>query len=91
MRLTGQMVEELSTAIAEALTSKGVMELRCPPEELRSGIVEVIIADLKVEDQLNDEVKRLLEAHPKELKGVDYQKMFKLIKERLIKERGLII
>ena len=91
MRLTERMVEEIVSDMVERLILKKLIRLKVSREELFSRIKEIFIADLKVEDELNEEVKRLLAAHPEELKGVDYQRMFDLIKKRLIRERGLII
>ena len=91
MRLTPRQVEEICSDMVERLISKRLVRLKCTPEELKERIKEIFVADLKVEDELNEEVKRLLESQPQALKGVDYQKMFEMIKKRLIRERGLII
>jgi hypothetical protein len=45
------------------------------------------------EDKLNDEVKKLLAAHEDEIaKGhMDYRKVFDLTKQKLAKERGIVL
>ena len=91
MRLMPKQVEKICSDMVERLISKRLVRLKCTPEELKEWIKDIFIADLKVEDELNEEVKRLLETQPQALKGVDYQKMFEMIKKRLIRERGLII
>jgi hypothetical protein len=56
-------------------------------------IREVITEDLQVEDRLNDEVKALLRAFSNEFNRgeADYQKMFTMVKRKLVQERGLIL
>jgi hypothetical protein len=62
-------------------------------EKVEVSIREVITEDLQVEDRLNDEVKELLRAFSSEFnKGeADYQKMFTMVKRKLVQERGLIL
>lgn len=91
MRLMPRQVEEICSDMVDRLISKRLVRLKCTAEELKERIKEIFVADLKVEDELNEEVKRLLESQPQALKGVDYQKMFEMIKKRLVRERGLII
>jgi hypothetical protein len=49
--------------------------------------------ELQVEDRLNAEIRNLMKAYESEIeKGhVDYQKMFAIIKSKLVRERGLIL
>jgi len=54
---------------------------------------QTITEELMVEDRLNAEVRELMKNYETEIQrgGVDYQKMFTMIKNRLVKERGLIL
>ena len=56
---------------------------------LDAGITE----ELSVEDRLNTEVRTLMKQYDAEIErgGVDYQKMFTMIKTKLVRERGLIL
>jgi hypothetical protein len=91
MRLSIKQVEEVTARILDRLGAEGLMKIKVAPQVLAARVKEIIIAELKVEDDLNEEVKRLLESQPEELKKVDYQKMFELVKKRLAKERGVIL
>ncbi len=91
MRLSIKQVAEVTARIVSRLFSRGLVKTQVASEALAARVKEIIIAELKVEDDLNEEVKRLLESRPEELKKVDYQKMFELVKKRLAKERGLIL
>jgi len=93
MRLRREMIQFLAQAIARDLSSKGYIQVLGEREKLGDLIREVIIEDLQVEDRLNDEVKELLRAFSNEFnKGeADYQKMFNMVKRKLVQERGLIL
>lgn len=63
----------------------------------REGFVEaldrVITHELSAEDRVNAEVRQLLKAygHQIEQGQVDYQKMFQMVKQKLVRERGIIL
>jgi hypothetical protein len=48
---------------------------------------------LSVEDRLNAEVRQLLKAYEQQIDQgqVDYQKMFQMVKQKLVRERGIIL
>ena len=93
MRLRREMIEYLSKKIVETLVEKEMIELETDKEKLQGRINQLITEDLLVEDKLNEEVRELLRKHMEEVyKGdVDYSKMFNMIKNKLVKERGLIL
>jgi len=49
--------------------------------------------ELSVEDRLNAEVRQLMKAYEKDIEHghVDYQKMFTMIKSKLVRDRGIIL
>jgi hypothetical protein len=53
----------------------------------------VVTDELSVEDRLNSEVRQLLKAYERQIETgqVDYQKMFAMIKQKLVRERGIIL
>jgi hypothetical protein len=52
-----------------------------------------ITDELMVEDRLNAEIRDLMKQYESEIERghVDYQKMFTMIKSKLVRERGLIL
>ncbi|QPJ65928.1 MAG: DUF507 family protein [Candidatus Nitrohelix vancouverensis] len=93
MRLTKDEVGRLSKKIVRRLMSKHLL-IWDEGEEKLEGIVNAIITnDLMVEDQLNEEVKLLLEARTKEYERsmMDYGRVFQMVKTKLARERGLIL
>jgi hypothetical protein len=93
MRLRREMIQYLAQAIVRDLRATECIQMLGDREKVEVSIREVITEDLQVEDRLNDEVKELLRAFSSEFnKGeADYQKMFTMVKRKLVQERGLIL
>lgn len=93
MRLSREMIKHIADAITANLESKGLAEYDVSKDAISTKIAETITADLMAEDKLNEEVKKLLAAHEAEIsKGqMDYRKVFELTKQKLAKERGIVL
>lgn len=93
MRLPKGMIEHLAHTIVRDLLAKDLITTTGSTNDLIARVRHVITEDLLVEDRLNEEVRDLLKEHATDLaKGnIEYQKMFMLVKRKLIKERGLIL
>jgi hypothetical protein len=54
---------------------------------------QAITEELSVEDKLNAEVRQMLKAHEQEIERghMDYHKMFTMLKQKLVRERGIIL
>ncbi len=93
MRLSREMIKHIADAIAMNLETKGMVAYDVPKEAISKIIAETITADMIAEDKLNEEVKKLLAAHEDAIfKGqMDYRKVFELTKQKLAKERGMVI
>jgi uncharacterized protein len=92
MRLKKEFVEKISKKIIESLTKKDLIIWESSLDKLESIINNIIIDDLMVEDQLNEEVKQLLDSRTEEYERtmMDYGRVFQLVKSKLARERGLI-
>ena len=92
MGLRREYVRLLSTKIAEDLVKQEMIEV---PEDL--GLAEqlfpVMDAEINLEDRLNEEVRLLLNQYQDQMRqsGASYQEMFKLIKNKLVRERKLVL
>jgi len=93
MRLRREIIQHLAQAIARDLSDKGCVQMLTDREKVEDLLREVITDDLQVEDRLNDEVKVILSAFSNEFtRGeADYNKMFTMVKRKLVQERGLIL
>jgi len=93
MRLKEDMINYVSTMIVDDLLKNGLIEIDCVKEKIVDSIGKIITDELSLEDKLNDEVKELLKSHETELdKGnIDYRRMFQMVKQKLARERGIVL
>ena len=92
MGLRREYVRLLSTKIAEDLVKQEMIEV---PEglDLAEQLYPVMDAEVNLEDRLNEEVRGLLNQYQDQMRqsGASYQEMFKLIKNKLVRERKLVL
>ena len=92
MGLRREYVRLLSTKLAEELVQQEMIEV---PEglDLAEQLFQVMDTEISLEDRLNEEVRTLLNQYSDQMRqsGASYQEMFKLIKNKLAKERKLVL
>ena len=92
MALRREYVRLLSTRIVEDLVKQEMIEI---PEglDLAEQVFQVIDSEINLEDRLNEEVRVLLNQYQDQMRqsGASYQEMFKLIKNKLVRERKLVL
>lgn len=93
MRIPKGWVPVMSKEIATSLVAKGMVELNVSEKDFAALLEELILDELMVEDRLNADIREMLKQHEAEIeKGrLDYRKVFDLTKQKLIKERNIII
>jgi hypothetical protein len=92
MGLRREYVRLLATRIAEDLVKQDMIEFPAGLD-LATQLFEVMDAEINLEDRLNEEVRTMLNQYSNEMRqsGASYQEMFKLIKNKLVKERKLVL
>lgn len=92
MGLRKEYVRLLSIKVVEELVKQEMIEV---PEglDLAEQLFEVMDAEINLEDKINDEVRQLLNQYQDQMRqsGASYQEMFKLIKNKLVRERKLVL
>ncbi len=93
MRLSKERVHHMADALATRLQQEGHIELVGDRKQLLTSLEHTITDELSVEDRVNAEVRQMLKAYEAEIERgqVDYQKMFTMIKQKLVRERGIIL
>lgn len=93
MRLPKEWIAHIAKGIVENLAKKELMGFKIPPDEAVAQIEQIIIEDLMVEDRLDEEVKEILKQYETDIeKGrLDYKRLFSLTKQKLIRERNLVL
>lgn len=92
MGLRREYVRLLSTKIVEDLTKQEMIEV--PDDlDLAEQIFQVMDAEINLEDRINEEVRLLLNQYQDQMRqsGASYQEMFKLIKNKLVRERKIVL
>jgi len=92
MALRREYVQLLSKKIVEELVKQEMIEI---PDgfDLVEQLFPVMDAEVNLEDRINEEVRLLLNQYQDQMRqsGASYQEMFKLIKNKLVRERKLVL
>lgn len=94
MRLKEVQIARLAEQVLERLTTAGLITLKAERSVVLDRIRGVVAADAQGEDNLEKEAERLLEQTLRSMgggAGIDRHKMLKMIKERLAKEKGIVL
>lgn len=93
MRIPKTWVSLITKKVVDGIISKKLITPRIPIEQLLSNTDEIIMNELMAEDRINDEVREILRKHNSEIERgkVDYRKLFELTKQKIVKERNLIL
>jgi hypothetical protein len=92
MRLTSDEIQFISRKIVKTLVAEGKLEVDDPTRVMES-LAKVIADELAVEDRLNEEVREVLVQHATEMErsNVTYTEMFKMLKRKMAKEKGIVL
>jgi hypothetical protein len=92
MGLRKEYVRLLSVKIAEDLVKEEMIEI---PEgfDLAEQLFQVMDEEINLEDRINEEVRTLLNQYGDQMRqsGASYQEMFKLVKNKLVRERKIVL
>lgn len=93
MKLRKDYVESLSQKLVQRLVQKGCIKVHTDLKMVHTRISNTIIQDLKVEDDLDEEVRKMLAGYAQQMRqqNIEYHEMFQMVKRKLAKERNLIL
>lgn len=93
MRLSKERVRHLAESVAARLQQNGYIEFVEDRKAFVDALDRVMTEELSLEDRLNQEVRQMLKVYERQIEQgqVDYQKMFQMVKQKLVRERGLIL
>ena len=92
MRLTDNEIQFISRKIVKTLVAQEKLEVDDEPRVME-GIAKVITDELQVEDRLNEEVREVLIQHASEMErsNITYTEMFKMLKKKMAREKGIVL
>ena len=92
MALRKEFIRLLAGKMADELVQLEMIEVPAG-FDLAEQLYQVMETELSLEDKINDEVRVLLNQYSDHMRqnGISYQEMFKLIKNKLIRERKIVL
>jgi hypothetical protein len=92
MSLQKEYVHHLSRRVVDELIRREMIETS-EVALLRERILAVMEAELGLEDRINEEVREILKGYADEMRntGVSYQDMFKVVKNKLVKDKKVVL
>jgi hypothetical protein len=94
MRLKEEQIGRIAEQVLMALDHDGLMTLKAERGKALAAIKAAISADLRQEADLEKDAERLLEQTLRSMgggAGIDQQKMLRMVKEKLAKERKIVL
>jgi hypothetical protein len=94
MRLKEEQISRLAEHILEDLTAARLITLKKERGALLAGMRAAIAADVKGEEELEKDAEKLLEQTLRSMGGdggIDRHKMLRMIKEKLARERKIVL
>ena len=93
MKLTDDQVARICRTILGRWKDKGLIRPKAAEDLLAAKMVEAVLADFRREEALDREVEALLDKHAREMADsqASSRVMFQKIKERLARERKIVL
>ena len=93
MRLNAKRIHQMAATVVERLKARGLLRIEGKPEPIVHQLESAITTELLVEDRLNEDVREMLKQFEREFAEgrADYQRMFSMVKKKLINERGIVL
>lgn len=93
MRIPKPWIPAMAKRIAKALLEEEMVVADVSRDDLARHVEALIMQELGVEDRLNDEVREMLKQYEADIdRGkYDYRKLFDMTKQKLVRERGIIL
>mgnify|MGYP001551497164 CR=1 FL=1 len=92
MKLKSSRINFIASEIVRILVEEDFIVV-FDKEAVVAAVEATITDDLMVEEQLDEDVRKLLEEYEATMdqSNIQYHEMFKMVKTKLAKERGLIL
>jgi hypothetical protein len=93
MRLSPKKIESLARAVCRSLEENPDVELAESADRLFVLVRQVITEDMRLEEEIEEEARRLLEVHKGEIdrKGASFDSLLRKAKAKLAQERKMVL
>lgn len=93
MKLSPEKIEALAAELVDALADIDGVLFRGDDSDLRIAIAEVVTDELMVEERLDAEIHKMLQAYKYEITmgRLNYDELYRKLRSKLIAERRLVL
>lgn len=99
MRLSEDKIRRIAERLHDELAQKGLLEYReVPGAKVGVGraarvkaIFDFIVADMRLEEEIDAEVEKVLATYSRDIKGTERDILFRKHKEDIARKRGYIL
>jgi hypothetical protein len=93
MKLSNSKIEQLAAALVDQLAEIDGVLFQSDDTQLRLAAQQIIADELMVEEQLDAEIHKLLQAYKYEITmgRMNYDELFKRTKQKLVRERKIVL
>ncbi len=86
------IADRMAAAVVKRLAAKKIAEIK-DENAARTAIKHVLVEDILAEERIEADARQLLLEHAKAIKesAADYRQLFGKVKEKLARERGVIL
>ncbi|NTU81008.1 MAG: DUF507 family protein [Chloroflexales bacterium] len=93
MKLSPEKIETLSAALVDALADVDGVLFRSSDSDLRIAIAGIVTDELMVEERLDAEIHKMLQAYKYEITmgRLNYDDLYRKMRSKLIAERRLVL
>lgn len=91
MRLRQEEIQALAKHVAQEIKAGEGFSSLVNESILQAEIAGVIVRNLKAEEEIDNLARQLMEEHRAEMKQVDPQKAYMMIKKQIAKEKKFVL
>jgi hypothetical protein len=93
MKLKPNQIKKLSHAVYNELRQKNLIQILSTESKIQEKIEAVIFADVKLEEDIEKESKKIMDKFRDKVESgeIDYQEMYRRVKQQLIKDKKFIV
>lgn len=93
MKLSPEKIEQLSITLVDYLAEIDGVLFQGDDSQLRLSVQQIIADELLIEERLDAEIHKMLQAYKYEITmgRMSYDDLFKKTKQRLVRERKLVL
>jgi len=91
MKIKPEQIDRLVDRLLKNSRAKGLMVLKANEGTVRDRIREIITQNFHEEEAIEEEARKMLDAHAIEARSMDQHRVFLLMKQRIAAKKGFVL